>query len=63
VIFQQTAKEPEPAPDGSPPPPAAASEVPAADRIPLIYSNDRESPLKATVEKKANEINFDLKRQ
>lgn len=63
VIFQETAKEPERVPDGSPPPSAAPSEVPVADRIPLLYANDRESPLKAKVEAKPNEINFDLPRK
>lgn len=63
VLFQETAKEPERVPDGQAPPPAAASEVPAADRVPLLYANDRESPLKAKVEAKPNEINFDLPRK
>ena len=63
VIFQETAKEPEPVPDGAPPPAAAASEVPVADRIPLVYANDRESPLQAKVETKPNEINFDIPRK
>jgi hypothetical protein len=62
IIFQETAKEPEPTPDGAPPAAAAASSVPAADRIPLIYSDERKTPLTAKVEPKPNEINFDLKR-
>jgi hypothetical protein len=63
IIFQETAKEPVAQPDGSAPLPAAPSDVAPAQRIPLVYAKDRESPLRATVETKANEINFDLKRQ
>jgi hypothetical protein len=63
LVFQETAKEPERTADGAAPAKATASEVAAADRIPLIYANDRESPLSAKVETKPNEIDFDLKRQ
>jgi hypothetical protein len=63
VIYQETAQEPQPTPDGAPPAAAAPATVAQADRIPAIYSNDRESPLTAKVEPKPNEINFDLKRQ
>src|SRR4051794_25988137 len=63
LIFQETAKEPERTADGTAPAKAAAPEVAAADRIPLIYANDRESPLAAKVEPKPNDIDFDLKRQ
>jgi hypothetical protein len=62
IIFQETAKEPERTADGARPTAVAAAVAPA-DRIPLKYANERESPLSATVEPKPNEINFDLKRQ
>jgi hypothetical protein len=63
LINQETVKEPEPTPDGVPPAAAASATVAPADRIPLIYSNDRQSPLSAKVEPKANEFHFELKRQ
>lgn len=63
VIFQETVKEGQAAPDGSAPTAAAATTVAAADRISLVYANDQQSPLTAKIEAKANEINFDLKRQ
>jgi hypothetical protein len=63
VIVQETAKEPEPTPDGAPPPAAAPAVVAPADRIPLVYASDRDTPLTATVEPKPNEIDFDLKRE
>jgi hypothetical protein len=63
VIYQETAQEPKPTPDGAPPAAAAPATVAAADRIPAIYSRDPDSPLTAKVEPKPNEINFDLKRQ
>src|SRR5262245_48890054 len=63
VIFQETAKEPEATPDGSRPAAAASLVVAAADRIPLTYANDRQTPLTAKVEPKSNEIDFDLKPQ
>ena len=37
--------------------------VAAADRIPLLYSDERKTPLTAKVEPKGNEIDFDLKRE
>ena len=62
VITQVTEKEPEPTQDGQKAAQAAKA-VAAADRIPLIYSDDQKSPLHATVEAKSmNEINFELKR-
>jgi hypothetical protein len=63
VVFQETVKEAAPSADGTAPSAAASSTVAPADRIPLIYANDRQSPLTATIEPKPNEINFDLKRQ
>ena len=62
VILQETVKEGQAAPDGSAPTAAAAITVPVADRIPVIYASDRDSPLTANIETKPNEINFDLKR-
>jgi hypothetical protein len=63
IIFQETVKEGTAAPDGSRPSASAALVVPTADRISLVYSNDRQSPLTATVEPHPQEIDFDLKRQ
>jgi hypothetical protein len=63
VIFQETVKEGQAAPDGSAPVTGATATVAPADKIPLIYANDRETPLRATIEPKANEIDFELKRQ
>jgi hypothetical protein len=63
IINQETVKEEQAAPDGSRPSAAAAATVPPADRIPLTYANDRQTPLTAKIEPKPNEINFDLKRQ
>jgi hypothetical protein len=63
VIYQETVKEGQAAPDGSAPAATAATTVPLADRIPLTYANDRQSPLTAKIEPKPNEINFELKRQ
>ncbi|HMC11680.1 MAG TPA: hypothetical protein VKH44_10335, partial [Pirellulaceae bacterium] len=63
VIFQETVKEGQATPDGKAPSAAAATTVPPADRIPIIYASDRDSPLTAKIEPKSNEINFDLKRQ
>ena len=63
AIFQETVKEGKAAPDGSAPSATAAISVPAADRIPVIYGDDRGSPLTAKVETKPNVIDFDLKRQ
>ena len=62
VIFQETVKEGQAAPDGSAPSATAAISVPAADRIPVVYASDRDSPLTANIETKPNKINFDLKR-
>jgi hypothetical protein len=59
VITQVTAKEPEPTPDGTAPPPAAAAVAPA-DVIPPKYSDQQNSPLTAKVEAKSNEIDFNL---
>jgi hypothetical protein len=63
VIFQETVQEPKPTPDGAPPAAAAPATVAPADKIPAVYSSDRDTPLTAKVEPKPNEINFDLKRQ
>src|SRR5262245_5920826 len=63
VIYQETVKEGAAAPDGAAPTATASAAVAMADRIPLVYSSDRDSPLTAIVEAKDNELNFDLKRQ
>jgi hypothetical protein len=64
TVFQETAQEQLATPDGTAPVATAKPDVAQADRIPLVYMNDRETPLRATVEAKpANEINFELKRQ
>jgi hypothetical protein len=63
VIYQETVKEAQAAPDGSAPTAAASTTVPPADRIPRLYSLDRETPLTVKIEPKPNEINFELKRQ
>jgi hypothetical protein len=63
VIYQETVKEGAAAPDGAAPTATASAAVAQADRIPLIYASDRDSPLTAKVEPKSNELNFDLKRQ
>jgi hypothetical protein len=63
VIFQETVKEGTPTADGTAPGAVSTSTVAPADRIPLIYANDRESPLQITVEPKANELVLELKRQ
>lgn len=63
VVFQETVKEGKAAADGSGGAIAGVSTVAAGDRIPVVYANDRESPLTAKIEAKPNEINFDLKRQ
>jgi hypothetical protein len=63
VIFQETVQESTPTPDGARPTAASTATVGPADKIPAIYSSDRDSPLTAKVEPKPQEINFDLKRQ
>ncbi len=62
VITQATGREPEATPDGTKAP-KAVPVLSAADRIPAIYSNHHRSPLKAKVEDRTNELNFDLKRK
>jgi hypothetical protein len=62
VIVQETVKEGQAAPDGSGPSTSGISTVAPADRIPLVYASDRDSPLTAKIEPKANEINFELKK-
>jgi len=63
IIFQETAKEGQAAPDGAAPTATATTSVAPADRIPLLYSDDQKTPLTAKIEPQPNEINFDLKRQ
>jgi hypothetical protein len=63
VIFQETVKEGVATKDGTAPTSAAATTVAPADRIPILYANDRQTPLTATIDPRPNEINFDLKRQ
>lgn len=62
VINQVTVDEPEAAPDGAAVP-VAQKALPEKYFIPAIYSDFKQSPLKATVERKKNQIHFDLKRQ
>lgn len=61
VIHQSTDREPDATKDGEKAG-RAVTVVGAADRIPAIYSDPARSPLKANVEGKANELDFDLKR-
>jgi hypothetical protein len=64
VINQVTEKEPEPTPDGAPPPKGGSRVVAEADRIPAIYADFQNSPLTAKVEAKSlNTLDFVLKRQ
>lgn len=62
IITQETAEEMESTPDGTAPPTQSQQAVPEKLMIPVIYSDFTNSPLKATVEAKGQEINFDLKR-
>lgn len=65
VITQAVTVEPrEPIPDGQPIPEGAnaGAMVPPEFCIPAIYSDPSKSPLRATVEPRSNEINFDLQR-
>jgi hypothetical protein len=63
VITQVVEKEPEATPDGQKAP-KAVSTVPPQDRIPTIYGDPMNSPLRATVEAKGmNELNFNLERK
>jgi hypothetical protein len=61
VIYQVTEKEPEITEDGQAVAKAASS-VPMEDRIPTVYADAQNSPLRAKVDGSTNEINFDLKR-
>jgi hypothetical protein len=62
VIHQSVFKEPESSRDGEKAARAAEAVAPA-DRIPTIYSDPQNSPLKAKVEAgKPNELNLELKR-
>jgi hypothetical protein len=64
VVITQTAdKEPEPTPDGQQPAAAPPTSLAPAERIPPLYADPFNSPLKAKVEEKENEINFELTRQ
>jgi len=63
VIVQEVVKEGKAAADGSGGAIAGVLTVAAADRIPPIYADVAKSPLTTKIESKANEINFDLKRQ
>jgi hypothetical protein len=63
VIFQETVKEGQAAPDGTVAAPGAIATVAAADKIPSIYASDRQTPLTTKIEPRANQIDFDLKRQ
>jgi len=66
VIMQEVAREPREAPrDGEKIPEGALAGIMVAeeDRIPAVYADVANSPLKAVVEPKANnEINFDIQR-
>jgi hypothetical protein len=62
VILQTTDKEPEATPDGKIAAKATAT-VKLEDRIPHVYGDGQNSPLKAKVEAKSdNELNFELKK-
>jgi hypothetical protein len=66
VITQSVTVEPrEPIPDGVKPPVDGnqGMSVPQEEFIPMTYSDSQKSPLKATVEPRSNEINFDLQRK
>jgi hypothetical protein len=64
VIIQTVFNEPERVADGEGAPKAATAAVPEAERIPEMYSDFEQSPLKAKVEAKSqNEFNFDLTRK
>lgn len=62
VISQVTFNEGKPTGEGEERVTNAVRTVAAADQIPAIYADSMKSPLRATVEEKTNEINFDLKR-
>lgn len=64
VVIQQTIfREPKNVGDGAGATPAATTTVAEGDRIPAVYSDAQNSPLKTTVEaKELNELNFDLQR-
>ena len=65
VVFQVTDQEGEKTKDGEKPSKTAKPvySVPAADRIPAVYADSMQSPLRAKIEAKSlNEINFDLQR-
>jgi hypothetical protein len=61
VIYQVTQQESQNTEDGQKPGRPTTS-VSAADRIPEVYADPRKSTLRATVEPKSQEINFELKR-
>jgi hypothetical protein len=63
IIIQVTDREPEATEDGQKTAQALQAVAPA-DRIPMIYADPLNSPLRATVEAKSkNEIDFQLKPQ
>jgi hypothetical protein len=62
VITQVTEREPENTGDGEKRVGKPIEVVAKADRIPDIYADHYNSPLRATVEAKENAIDFDLKR-
>lgn len=62
VIYQVTVEEGKRIGDEEEASSTAITTVAAADQIPAIYGDPMNSPLRATIDTKANEINFDLKR-
>jgi hypothetical protein len=62
IILQSADREPQATPDGKAAPKLVATVKPD-ERIPLIYGDAQQSPLKAKVEARSdNELNFDLKK-
>lgn len=62
VIIQVTEHEPETVADGEKAVRKKGRSLPAEDRIPTVYGDPYKSPLRATVVKGPNELNFDLAR-
>lgn len=63
IITQSVFKEPEATPDGTKPAKVGQAVVPEDKRIPVTYSNPRDTTLTAKVAAEPNVINFDLQRK
>lgn len=61
VIYQTTAKEPEPSADNGQTSGTPVDTVPKKERIPKIYANSVNSPIIKTVKEGNNDIPIDLK--